>query len=58
MHSKAAHITGLSNMLREAIGCKNCIAAWAYGLGSIHGKVDGGWGQEQELSPSRPTNKS
>jgi len=45
MHSKAAHITGLSNVLREAIGCKNLIAAWAYGLSGIHGKADGGWGQ-------------
>jgi len=23
----------------------NIIAAWAYGLGSVHGKADGGWGQ-------------
>ena len=58
MHSKAVHIMGLSNMSRETIGCKNLIAAWAYGLGGVHGNGGWGMGAKRELSLSRPTNKS
>ena len=42
MHGMTVHAVGLSNVLREAVACKNLIAARACRLGSLHGDEGGG----------------
>jgi len=42
MHGTAAYAMGLSNVLREAMACKNLIAARAYGLSGLHDDGEGG----------------
>ena len=42
MHGTTAHMVGLSNVLREAVACKNLIAARACGLSGLHGDEGGG----------------
>ena len=56
MHSMAAYMKGLRYVSREALACKNPIAACTYGLSSFHADGRVAMMRRKGLSQSHHTN--